>query len=136
MVCIYCGKATQVVNSRSQKRSNQIWRRRRCQNCQAVFTTLEAPDLSTSLTVRTQQKRLEPFSRDKLLISLANSLGHRKTAINDASELTKAVVIQLVKMSASGEIAKSAIIQTVSETLQRFDPLAGQHYLAYHSFKK
>src|SRR6185369_12958000 len=88
MVCIYCGGKTAVVNSRSQKKANQTWRRRQCLDCQAVFTSVEAVDLPTSLLFKKDAKHSEPFQRDKLFISVYEACGHRKDALRAATALT------------------------------------------------
>ncbi len=132
MVCIYCGSKTQVINSRHQKRQNNTWRRRACSRCQAVFTTSEAPELSTSLSVD-RQGHLRPFERDKLLFSLHSSLLHRKTASADASALTATIISLLYGQARSGVIATADIRQTAASVLERFDKPAAVHYRAFHS---
>lgn len=131
MVCIYCGHETQVINSRPQKRTNQIWRRRKCQRCAAVFTTNERVDTESSLRVQNHGV-LEPFSRDKLLIDIYDSLRHRKTALRDASALTQTVWSQLQGPIDEGLLDREEIIKTTSAVLRRFDKAAASHYLAFH----
>ena len=69
MVCLQCGSETKVVNSRLQKRSNQVWRRRQCSSCQSIFTTQETADYSSIWLVKHSSGKLVPFSRDKLFLS-------------------------------------------------------------------
>ncbi len=53
MECPYCHKpVTVVTNSRPTKENAQIWRRRRCVNCKAVFTTHEVIDLSHLVVIK------------------------------------------------------------------------------------
>lgn len=131
MVCIYCGVKTQVINSRPQKRQNHIWRRRECQGCRALFTTSEAPDFLKSLSVR-RKKVLQPFSRDKLFLSVHDSLKHRKTAINDATGLTDTIIGKLYPLIASGSLDDREIVLVTVETLDAFEPAAATYYRAYH----
>lgn len=146
MVCIYCSGDLAVTNSRPQKSRNQVWRRRLCKACGAVFTAVEAIDLSQALTVsRTPQKgsqpgshlpkrleRLEPFVRDRLFISIYESLRHRPTAASDARGLADTVIAHIIVEAKSGVLPLRTIIQTTLNTLQRFDSVAASHYGAFH----
>lgn len=132
MVCIYCGQSTSVVNSRLQKRHNKVWRRRRCNSCGAVFTTLETHD-DTALMVKSgENKRLEPFYRDKLFISVYESCKHRRTALKDARALTDTAIGKLFSAIEGGILSKADIRKITSETLTRFDKVAGTYYRAYY----
>lgn len=129
MVCIYCAHETQVINSRPNKRPNQVWRRRQCQTCRAVFTTHETADWATAVRVQ-RKSRLEPFSRDKLFISLLESLRHRDTAIGDAGALTATVTAALRPIN--GIIGAGDIVEAAKAVLNRFDQVAAVHYGAFH----
>lgn len=131
MLCIYCQSDTKVVNSRPQKRLNRVWRRRSCMTCGTTFTSSEAIDLSGSITVR-DLRRLEPFQRDKLFMSIYDSLKHRKTALSDASGLTDTVISRLYPLMKDAIVERMAIIDAVTEVLTRFDGVAATHYDAFH----
>ena len=131
MVCVHCGGYTRVVNSRPQKRSNQIWRRRQCLACKAVFTSQEIVEYSSAWSVRTN-KALEAFSRDKLFLSLLESCGHRQTAMSDAGELTQTAINKLGPYMQSGPVAKGVIVQVSQVVLNRFDKVASIYYSARH----
>jgi transcriptional repressor NrdR len=131
MVCIYCGGDVTVSNSRPQKSRNQVWRRRPCKACGAVFTSIEALDLSQALVVA-KNNALQPFDRDRLFISLYESLRHRPAAASDARGLCDTVTAQLIKVAASGQIDVRTIISTAVNTLRRFDQAAATHYAAFH----
>lgn len=131
MVCIYCGDETRVINSRHQKRNNKVWRRRACTQCRAIFTTLEAVEATSAFTVA-KDKRFKPFSRDQLLLSLYDSLRHRKTAITDATALTDTIIGQLYPFINSGVLQRDSIVEISHATLERFDTVASIHYQAYH----
>jgi transcriptional regulator NrdR family protein len=133
MVCVYCGAATQVVNSRHQRRSNDIWRRRKCTACGTVFTSIESADLASALRVERSQGQLEPFVRDKLFLSIYESCGHRPTALRDAANLTNQVIHRLISRPGHhGLIARSDIIDMATAILKPFDRAASTAYLAYH----
>lgn len=132
MVCIQCGGPTQVINSRWQKRANQVWRRRRCRTCGAVFTSEESAAYGASWTVRGASGRLTPFSRDKLLLSLYRSLQHRQTALEDAAGLADTAIKKLSDLVTDGAIESRVIVYTVQVALSRFDKAASTHYAAFH----
>lgn len=131
MVCLYCGQNTQVTNSRHQKRLNQIWRRRKCISCGAIFTTTEVVDLGGALRVH-KTAGLEPFSRDTLLLSLYESLKHRKSAIQDATALTSTVISTLHPLAEDTVIDRDVITTVSTSVLERFDKVAATHYAAFH----
>ena len=133
MVCIQCGQNTQVFNSRPQKRFNKIWRRRRCTACRSVFTTVESALYDELWLIETHNKRLKPFSRDKLFLSIHSSLGHRKTATADAGALCDTIIKKLVPHVSGGKLKSSDIIKSTEVALNRFDKLASAHYRAHHS---
>ncbi len=137
MVCIYCGAKTAVTNSRPQKRSMQTWRRRQCTACNAIFTTIEGADLSTSLVVRAGST-VEPFLRDKLFMSILRAIGHRTEPLQDAGGLTATVIAQLLQTDTKASYTAHDIATLAHTTLDRFDTAAAVQYQAYHgkSLKK
>jgi transcriptional regulator NrdR family protein len=133
MVCYYCGSSTSVINSRHQKRANRVWRRRKCDNCGNVITSLEAVDYAASISFRKSDGSLEPFSRDVLFLSVLDSLRHRKSAVTDATALTEAILARLPDcMNAQGAVVRNELATHVQTVLKRFDTPAGVHYQAYH----
>jgi transcriptional repressor NrdR len=133
MVCIYCGGATSVINSRLQRQPNQVWRRRRCELCRAVFSTHEAPDLAGSFMLRISDGSLRTFSRDKLFLSIYESCKHRKNAADDSSAITLNIIGRLNSFSATGEILRKELVEVVLEVLANFDPTAANVYSGLHS---
>ena len=132
MLCIYCKQETKVINSRPQKRTNRIWRRRTCMSCGTTFTSIEAVDLGGSITVR-DIRTLQPFQRDKLFMSVYDSLKHRKTALEDATSLTDTIISKLYPlMMQDAVLLKSDIIGVSIGVLMRFDKAAATHYQAFH----
>lgn len=132
MVCIQCGSKTQVINSRHQKRANQVWRRRQCRECGSVFTSEESAAYSASWAIQSSSGGLKPFSRDKLLLSLHRSLQHRKTALEDAGGLTDTVMKRLSEAVTDGVIDNRTVVNIVQVALNRFDKAASVHYAAFH----
>ena len=136
MVCIYCGGETKVANSRLQKKTNQIWRRRLCLACGAIFTTEEQAVTDTSLLFIPKIGRSEPFLREKLLLSVYEALRHRKTAISDATALCDTIWQRLLPYIQSASLDRDHVVQVSSDVLKKFDQAAATTYLAYHPLKK
>ncbi len=129
MKCPYCNSNTVVSNSRSRFKGSQVWRRRQCKSCDSIWTTHEVIDLSTSHKVEDRQKRLQPFSRDKLFMSLIDSLRHRKTTLTDATALTDTVIRQVLAHKAP-TIKTYDIALVTHKALINFDKTAAAVYLA------
>src|SRR5665213_2899375 len=109
MVCLYCQGKTKVNNSRSSKKTLQIWRRRQCKSCGAIFTSLERPDFFGSLIVERLSGQYEPFSADKLFISIYESCKHRADPLSDARALTNTITANLLKTARKGVLSRSDI---------------------------
>src|SRR5688500_613633 len=116
MVCVYCGSDTKVTNSRLQKRPNQVCRRRRCTECGSVFSSLEGVEWSQAVRVQ-NRSHLQPFSRDKLYLSIYEACKHRKTPVDDATGLTRTVLTKLVPRIESATLTRNQLAQTTSEML-------------------
>lgn len=132
MRCLYCGGHTRVANSRRQKRANRVWRRRQCRACHTVFTSVETADLAGSVVVRKPAAAPEAFSRDKLLLSIHDSLRHRKTALKDAEGLCDTIIAKLLPRIKHATVEAVTIEATTYSVLRRFDKAAASHYRAFH----
>lgn len=157
MVCIYCNSKTKtaVVNSRVSAKSACVWRRRSCPHCASIITTREQVDYQNALRVQKTSSgpnapggrlgagtrfspnidstsSLEPFQRDRLFLSIHNSLSHRKTALNDSTQLTDTIIAQLLPLQTNGVLTTSSISNVTASILNRFDSVAGIHYHAHH----
>lgn len=127
MVCTYCGAKTEVINSRVQKRSNQVWRRRQCQRCSALFTSHEAVDLSSVLFI--DQK---PFVADKLFTEVLLAMQDRSDCYLRAREATSTIVKQLLKLTSAPFIEAPEVSQTAAKVLKRLDKQAYLRYQVEH----
>ena len=132
MDCYICGKDTKVVNSRLQSRLNQVWRRRLCDNCKYIFTTVEKIYLERSMSVKSNTGSINPFLREKLLISINSSLGHRKNHVNEAVAITDTIINKLQNKYKDSLLDLDKIISTTKEVLKNFDTTAEVYYSAYH----
>lgn len=130
MQCGYCGAKTKTVNSRKNNRGQQIWRRRKCTQCQSIFTTHETLVPELALRLKTNNG-LEPFYRDKLLLDVHKSLSHRKTSYTDAKGLTDTIIFKILPCP-TGIIAIEELKNITIEVLKRFDKAAATHYTAHH----
>ncbi len=132
MVCPFDGGDTKVTNSRPSKKYPEVWRRRQCKQCSSIWTTREYIDLSTSHRVLTRHKRLQSFSRDKLLLSINEALKHREDALQEAVELTDTVIKNLLRLS-EATIPSYAIRSKTIVVLERFDATAASVYESLHA---
>lgn len=131
MVCVYCGGETKVTNSRLQKRNNQIWRRRECLACHAVFTTHESVELESALSVE-KNGHSQPFLPDLLLKELMLALSHRKDVYTASREVLGTIVRKLLTLPQKPLYKPADISKVASEVLKRFDRPAYLRYLADH----
>lgn len=134
MVCIYCGSKTAVSNSRAQTKQHAVWRRRSCQSCSAIFTTIEQPDFATSIMVEQPNGELEPLQRDNIFYYIAVSCGHRSSPVADAHEITGTILKHIINLN-SAIIPIKTIDALCLQTLERFDAIAATYYKAYFATK-
>ena len=131
MRCPFCESDTSVEISRPSRKIPTVWRRRQCGNCGKVFSTREKPDLSLSITVKKEAGQTEPFSEDKLLISIYGCFSHRKDAL-EASRGLADTALRLLLPRLSGSIDNGEIKITVLKILKRFDKAAYTYYRVHH----
>lgn len=131
MKCIYCNGKTEVYNSRSQKRNNNVWRRRRCLSCKATFTTTEAPDLSSTLMVMSSDKYV-PFEPQMLFTEILLALQDRKNCYRESAELLKTISAKLLQLPSSPVFTTEQISQQTADVLKRFSPRAYIRYASEH----
>lgn len=133
MQCIYCGSEQLfTVNSRTNGQ-NQVWRRRKCENCQKVFTTKESVDLSR-LTVLKRDGAKRRFNRNKIFCGIYNAIrevkgSDRGRATQIAQDLTEKVEKQLWLIEK--EISSREISRLVLETLLANSSKGFFAYLGY-----
>lgn len=130
--CPYCASSTKVTNSRSRAKGSQVWRRRECKKCSAIWTTHEVIDLSTSHRVVYADSSIQPFSRDLLFISIKTSLQHRNTALEDATYLTDNVLAKVLALK-TAKIKTDKLVDVVHHILTNYDKTAAAVYRASHS---
>ena len=130
MICINCFHAkTSVANSRPLQRP-AVWRRRRCHNCDTVFTTYERPSLEDQLVLG-PDKKSSPFSIGKLTISIARSFQHDKQ-LADTSSFHLAQTVEVKLLMEGKQLSTDDIAALTHATLKQFDPIAAVQYAAQH----
>jgi transcriptional regulator NrdR family protein len=111
-----------------------------CQKCERIYTTAEKIDYEKTWTVEYAEKTAKrpqkaPFVREKLLISIHSTIGHRDRPLNDALGLTDTIIGKLGHRGAviDGNVTSTAIATLTLDTLKRFDNTAATVYQAYHA---
>lgn len=130
MICIKCGQNdTKVINSRQNKKTATVWRRRRCKECGHTYTTYE--DIALDQIKVVSDNTPTPFHHAKLLISIASCFEHKplKRAEN-AEALTRTVETKILHKGE--ETSPEAISEAVYTSLKHFDKLASVQYAAKH----
>lgn len=132
MVCVYCQSKLAVINSRPQKRTNSVWRRRACPACKSVFTTVEAVDYGFLFIYNRPGSPIEPFSETKLLISVYEACKHRKSPEEDAKHLTDTIIHRVFTSSPGTTVQRNLVIDKALLVLRQFDKAAAVQYEAFH----
>ncbi len=132
MRCPLCESDTSVEISRPNSKLPSVWRRRRCESCKKVFSTREKPDLSLLVTVEKEAGSEEPFSEDKLFMSVNKCLTHRKDALKASRSLSE-TAIRLLLPCKTGTVKDTEIKTVILKVLKRFDRAAFTYYRAHHS---
>jgi transcriptional regulator NrdR family protein len=129
MVCIYCGSKTNIINSRTIKKTGQKWRRHKCPQCDALFTSIEDYSLESCLMVRSKSNKPEPFCRDKLFLSIYQSISHLNNSVYAANELTQTIINKLIaKKPLAPIINTNSISCTALKVLKRYNAAAAVYY--------
>lgn len=132
MNCPYCAGDTKVTNSRSTNENQSVWRRRQCRECLEIWTTKENYQLNKTHRVKIDSNNThQPFYRDKLFISVMNSLRHRSDALESSSDLTDTIISKVLQLKTE-PVSKNSIISITYKTLKRFDSTAAAVYRATH----
>lgn len=77
-------------------------------------------------------RHLEPFNKNKLLLSIYACCKHRNNALADTEGLVATIVTQCIAKAESGALTPQTITTEALLVLQRFDPVAATMYGAFH----
>ena len=131
MVCLFCHHdTTRVVNSRHHSAESRVWRRRRCETCQAVFTTYEKPSLDDRPILQ-NNSQTDAFNIGRLIISISRSFQHDTKAAKYAS-LHLAETVESKLIATTKPLSTDDITAITYETIRHYDPVAGVQYAAQH----
>lgn len=96
-----------------------------------MFSTKESPTLSLAMTVNRKDGSNEPFSEDKLFISIYRCLSHREDAL-EASRALSGTIVRLLLPRKSRSVESTEIKTAALKVLKRFDRVALTYYRAHH----
>ena len=135
MNCPFCGSSqVAVVNSRPTFGATQIWRRRKCFECQEAFTSYEKIDLSHIVVIKKSGRR-QRFNRAKLFSGIYRAFLDRKNIDKgQAAELAEEVTTQVEKeiVALGGKrILSTEITELVLRILKKKAPDTLLRFLAY-----
>lgn len=132
MKCAYCGSnKTEVFNSRTTRSGTQIWRRRRCTDCDETMTSYERIDLQQVLSIDTGKLKKQRYSRPKLYVSLLRAFegGAKLDSVDAIIDTIEQRLLSLNKEI----ITLSELSDAVLRTIKPVDTVAFMKYLANHS---
>lgn len=136
MRCPFCGHlSTSVKDSRAADDNATIRRRRHCDECNGRFTTVEHVQL-LNLRVLKKSGQVEPFKREKLLMSLTRALHRRPVDDEKIEKITNSIIRQL-ETRGEVDIPSPAIGEIVMDILQDLDGVAYIRYASiYRNFEE
>lgn len=132
MFCINCFHTnTSVANSRPHKKQPSVWRRRKCSNCGAIFTTIERPSLADTMLIRSSSGNSSAFNLGKLIISIANAFSHAPTE-GKLHALWLAQTVESTLTTQVQSLTPEDIEAVTHQVLKQFDEVAAVQYAAKH----
>ena len=132
MFCINCfHEDTRVSNSRPHKKQPAVWRRRRCSNCDTIFTTYERPSLAENKKITLPNGGVDTFNIGKLIVSIAKAFTHSPY---DAqyNTLWLALSVEDTLSTQQKAITPQNIAVITHSVLIQYDHLAAVQYAAQH----
>lgn len=122
-----------MVDSRTSSDGRVVRRRRQCQGCGKRFTTRERLEEITRLVVK-KDKRLQPFSRQKVLDGIVTACQKRPVSI-ERMEVIVDDIEKRVRDEFDHEVPSVFIGEVVSEHLKNLDSIAYVRFASvYHAF--
>jgi transcriptional repressor NrdR len=125
---------SRVVDSRLASGGTVTWRRRECDQCKKRFTTYERVEHTLPLIVKKDGQR-QPFSRDKLLVSLRTACKKRPITSDQLDETAEAIEQELALLGEK-EVPSRQVGERVMERLKSLDDVAYVRFASvYKSFR-
>jgi len=123
MRCPRCGDAkTRVVESREGEDGKLVRRRRKCEECEARFTTFERTEYLLPMVIKKGHHR-ESFDRFKILSGLKKACEKRPVSVAQMEEAVSRIEHDL-QDRAEPEVSSREIGEAVIEILREIDQVA------------
>lgn len=135
MKCPYCAFAdTKVIDSRPDKDSSAIRRRRECESCQRRFTTHERVEEVMPMILKKDGRR-ESYDRSKVIGGMKKACEKRPVSINDIEDMANRLEARLLE-SGEKEISGTVIGEWIMNELHDVDEVAYVRFASvYRSFR-
>ncbi len=135
MICPFCrNEETKVLDSRPDSGGRSIRRRRECMKCTKRWRTLERIEDEMPL-VQKRNNTYEPFSRDKLTLSLRVACGKRPVSLAKIEEAVANIEWNLLERSPE-YVSTAELGDLVMGALKTLDEIAYVRYASvYRRFK-
>lgn len=135
MKCPFCGNQdTKVVDSRPDKDSSAIRRRRECESCTKRFTTHERVEEVLPL-IQKKDGRREPFDRAKVIGGIKKACEKRPVSIEVIERLVDRLETRLQE-TGEREVPSTMIGEWVMNELHDTDEVAYVRFASvYRSFR-
>jgi transcriptional repressor NrdR len=135
MKCPFCGyEKDKVVDSRPSQDGRSIRRRRKCSSCGRRFTTYEYIE-DVSLTIIKNDKRREPFDRQKLSRGIELACKKRPISAKKIESIVDEIEEELQNLSRK-EITSQEAGELVMKKLKELDEVAYVRFASvYRKFK-
>lgn len=135
MKCPFCAfPDTKVVDSRPDKDSSAIRRRRECESCSRRFTTFERIEEVLPMILKKDGRR-EPYNRNKITGGLKKACEKRPVSMDTIEELANRLEARLLE-SGEKEISGHFIGEWIMNELHDLDEVAYVRFASvYRSFR-
>lgn len=123
MRCPYCGQDDdKVLDSRSMRDGESIYRRRECLACGQRFSTREVIEEMRLIVVKKDQRR-EPFDRAKILRGMMTACEKRPVSVDQLEDAVDQIERTLYNRG-DREVTSTEIGDMVIEKLKELDRVA------------
>ena len=130
MHCPSCNaQDTRVIDSRMLLEENSVRRRRKCDVCEARFTTYENIQIQMPLIVKKDGRR-ENYNREKIMKGLNKACQKRNVSTDQLNKLLNNVEKSLLEISRT-EVRARDLGEIIMDLLKELDRVA---YVRYASF--
>ena len=127
MRCPFCGEVSnRVIDSRLTRDSQEIRRRRECDECSRRFTTRERIEEIQPKIIKRDERR-EEYDRGKLEHSIQKACAKRPVSEKAVQRLVDRVE-RLLPETGEAEVSTEYVGQLVLEELMVLDPMAAARF--------